>query len=169
MDEIKYMASKEIVEAPKYAKDPSEEVVESVVAEMESMIVERVKTVREYSLMVSWEAGKILRDSEKEHKVNITALIEEVGKDGRIRHQQMGRTKLFQCLKIYDKHNVFETLYTTEHGQNVTVAKLVKMYWPPKPVKEPTIDQIALGLYSRLGPEKIPKLIKALQKILDGQ
>lgn len=150
----------------RYTQIPTEQVVESVVDELETMLTERIKQSREYGIMVFWEAGKILREAEKEHRVNITNLVFRAAHDNRVGGKQMSERNLWMALKIYDKYPVFEKVYGTEHGENISLTKLKKELSVPKPKKEPSVDEIAMKLYNALGPDKTEKLIKALEKIL---
>jgi uncharacterized pyridoxamine 5'-phosphate oxidase family protein len=153
----------------RFATQPTEQVVESVIDELEAMLVERTKQAREYTIKVFWEAGQMMRDAEKNHKVNISALVERVGQDNRIAGRQMSRTNLWMAIKIFDTYPVFEKIYNTEHGENISLTKLKKELTEPKPKKEPTIDAIAARLFDQLGMEKTKRLIKALQDILDDR
>lgn len=151
----------------RYTLAPTEEVVESVIDELESMLVERTKQAREYTLMVFWEAGKMMRGAEKEHRVNISGLIGRVAHDNRISGRQMGERNLWMALKIYDTYPTFEKVYNTEHGENITVSKLKKLLTLPAPKKELGIDEVAMSLFKRYGVDDTKKLIKALQKLID--
>lgn len=151
----------------RFSLQPTEQIIESVVDELESMLVERTKQAREYTIMVFWEAGKMMREAEKSHKVNISKLVERVSHDNRISGRQMGERNLWMAIKIFDTYPAFEKVYSTEHGENISLTKLKKELSTPKPKKEPTIEDIALRVYNQLGPDKTEKLIKALQKLLD--
>lgn len=151
----------------RYVKQPTDEVVGSVVEELEAMIVERGKQAREYGIKMFWEAGEMLRDAEKRYRVNISALVGRVARDNRITERHMGERNLWMAIKIFDTYPVFEKIYSTEHGENISLTKLKKELSVPRPKKEPTVDEIAIKLYEHLGPEKTSKLIKALQSLLN--
>lgn len=151
----------------RYTQLPTEQIIESIIDEMEAMLVERTKEAREYTIRVYWEAGQMLRAAEKEHRVNITNLVFRVAHDNRIGDRQMRETNLWLALKIFDKYPTFEKVYDTEHGENISLSKLKKDFSVPKPKKDPSIDEIASQIYNKLGPDKTEKLIKALQKILN--
>lgn len=153
----------------RYAQQPTEQIIESVVDELESMLVERTKQAREYTIMVFWEAGKMMREAEKSNRVNISKLVERVAHDNRISGRQMGERNLWMAVKIFDNYPVFEKLYSTEDGENISLSKLKKQLSEPKPKKEPSIDEIARQLYNKLGADRCVKLIKALQKVLDAE
>lgn len=153
----------------RFAAQPTEQVIESVVDELEAMLVERTKQAREYTIMVFWEAGKMMREAEKSHKVNISKLVDRVSNDNRISGRQMGARNLWMAIKIHDTYPVFEKVYSTEHGENISLTKLKKELSTPKPKKEPTIEEIAQRIYTQLGPDKTEKLVKALQKILNNE
>lgn len=155
-----------ILEEPKYKAQATEEVIEGVVDELEAMLVERTKQAREYTIMVAWEAGEILRRWEKEQKINISTLVARVAMDNRISGRQMGNRKLWMAIKIYDKFPVFKKIYDTEYGENISLSKLKKMLSIPKSKTEQSVADIAVGLYEKLGLEKVKALIKELEMIV---
>lgn len=152
----------------RYVAPPSEQVVEHVIDELEAMLVERTKQAREYTIKVFWEAGQMMRDAEKNHRVNISALVERVAHDGRVAGRQMGKSNLWMAIKIFDSYPVFDKVYNTEHGENISLTKLKKELTTPKPKKEPSLDEVAIKLFNHYGVERTEKLIKALQKIIDN-
>lgn len=153
----------------RFALQPSEQIIESVVDELEAMLVERTKQAREYTIMVFWEAGKMMREAEKSNKVNISKLVDRVSTDNRISGRQMGARNLWMAIKIFDSYPVFEKVYSTEHGENISLTKLKKELSEPKEKKELSIEDVARRLYTRLGADKVEKLIKALQRILANE
>ncbi len=152
----------------RFVAPPSEQIIEHVVDELEAMLTERTKQAREYNIKVFWEAGQMIRDAEKNHKVNISKLVERVAGDNRISGRQMGERNLWMAVKIFDSYPVFDKVYNTEHGENISLSKLKKELSVPRPKKEPTIDEIAVRLFNQLGVERTEKLIKALQKVIDN-
>lgn len=154
-------------EATRYSTIPTEQIVESVVDELEAMLVEVTKQAREYNIKVYWNTGEMLREAEKDNKINITSLVERVSHDNRISGRQMGLRNLWLAIKIFDSYPVFEKVYQTEFGENISISKIKKELTIPKPKKEATIDEMAQKLFNHLGVDKIEKLIKALQKLID--
>lgn len=152
----------------RFVAPPTEQIIEHVIDDLESMLVERTKQAREYNIMVFWEAGKMMRDAEKKYKVNITKLIERVAHDNRISGRQMGERNLWMALKINDTYPVFEKVFNTEYGENISLSKLKKELSTPKAKKEETLNQIAVKIYNKLGVERTQKLVKELQKILEA-
>lgn len=154
------------VSAPeKYKVLPSEEIVESVIGELEAFIVEGGKQVRETGLKIFWGVGQMLRHAERDHKVNITALVERVVSDNRIKERQMGARNTWFALKVYEfTKGDFEKLYTTEHGENLTVTKLKKLLTEQKPKIEKTVAEIAERIVATMGVEKAMELTDAIFK-----
>src|SRR4051812_37826148 len=128
MDKKKEVA---VVTREKYTAKPTEEIIESVVNDMEAMLVERIKELRERGIIVFWEAGQMLRDAEKKFKVNITALVNRIALDNRVSGRQMGERNLWTSIKLFDYFPKFDKVYDTEFGENVSISKLKKMLTTP--------------------------------------
>lgn len=153
----------------KYTAKPTEQVVESVISEIEELLVQRTKEARESTMLVAWETGQALRKAEKDHKVNISALVGRIATDNRIAGRQMGERNLWFALKFYDHFSQFNKVYETEHGENISLSKVKKMLTTPKPKKEKTIKEIAIHLVESLGVEKARKLAKEIEAECDKQ
>lgn len=151
----------------KYKGKPSESLVETVIQEIEAMVVERVKIARENMLEVYWETGEILRKAEKDSKVSITGLVKRLAMDNRLTGRQMGERNLWFSLKFYDEYPRFESIYETDHGDNISLTKVKKMLTTPKPKKDRTLKQIAESLVRRLGPSEARKLAAEIEKAAD--
>lgn len=150
------------VGAEKYKAKPTEDVVESVIQEIEATLVERTKTARENTMLALWETGELLRKCEKDNKVNISALVSRIAIDNRLTGRQMGERNIWFALKVYDAYPKFMKVYETEHGENITVSKLKKMLTTPKPKKEKTIIEMAITIVESLGTEKARDLAKQI-------
>lgn len=100
--------------AEKYKAKPTEEVVESVIQEIESMLVERVKAARENTILAMWETGEIIRKTEKDNKINVSALVTRIAIDNRLTGRQMGERNLWFSLKVFDSFPKFDKVYETE-------------------------------------------------------
>lgn len=160
IDKLPVVISKE----SKFKGKPTEQVVESVIDELEALIVQRTKEAREFTMRVFWETGKLLRDAEKSNKVSISALVSRIAMDNRIAGRQMGERNLWFALRVYDYSGAkFEALYDTEHGENITVSKLKKLLVTPKPKKNKTLQQIAYDLVDKLGADECQRLIQEIE------
>src|SRR3990167_1575241 len=147
---------------------PDSGVVESVAENVESIVVQRGKHEREERLLALHEIGDLLRKTSSEEKVNISALISEVARDGRIsRLGGWGERTLWFALKVFDTFPEFKKVYETEHGENITATKLKRLLTEIRPKKEPTSKEIAEKLLDKLGPDICKQVIKELQKLLD--
>ena len=158
-----------VVTKEKYTSKPTEDVVESVINDLEALLVERTKSAREYTMMVFWEAGELLRDSEKKFKVNITALVNRVALDNRVAGRQMGERNIWFAIKFFDNFPKFDKVYETEFGENVSISKIKKMLMTPKPKKEKTLAEIAIDLVAKLGVDAAHELVKELEKEIKNQ
>lgn len=163
------MAKKDmsLVIAEKYKAKPTEDVVESVIQEIEAVLVERNKTARENMMLACWETGEILRKCEKDNKVNISAMVTRIAMDNRLAGRQMGERMTWFALKVYDTYPKFEKVYETEHGENITISKLKKMLTTPKPKKEKSMKELAIDIVKRFGVDKSRDLATAIQKECD--
>lgn len=148
----------------KFKEMPSEEIVESVIDELEALLVQRTKEAREYTMMVFWETGKLLREAEKSHKVNISRLVARVVSDNRIAGRQMGERNIWFAIKLYDRYSKFNDVYDTEHGENISLSKLKKMLVTPRPKKKKTLQQIAYDLVDTLGVDSAEELIEEIKE-----
>ncbi len=157
---------KDLVKSERYVQKPTDEVIDAVVDELEAMLVERTKQAREYTILVFWEAGQMMRNAEKEHKVNISSLVTSVARDNRISGRQMGERNLWMALKIHDTYPVFEKVYSTPHGENISLSKIKKELTTPRPKKEPTIEEMAMHIYEKFGTERTQLLVDALTKLI---
>ena len=157
------------VGAEKYKAKPTEDVVEAVIQDIESVLVERTKTARENVILCAWETGETIRKAEKDHKVNVSALVTRIATDNRLSGRQMGERNLWMSLKVYDSFPKFDKIYQTEHGENITFSKLKKMLTTPKPKKEKTVKEMAIDVVERLGVEKSRELAEEIVKECDKQ
>lgn len=153
----------------KFTAKPTEAVVETVVEEIEALLVERTKEAREYTMMVFYETGQKMREFEKRFKVNISGLVERVAGDNRISGRQMGSRNLWMAIKFFDTFPVFEKVYQTEHGENISMTKIKKLLTTPKPKKEKSIKEMAIDIVERLGVEKALELAKAIEAEVKAQ
>lgn len=149
----------------KYKGIPSEKQLEELVIELEPMLVERGKMERETKMKTVFDTGKILRTAESEYKVSITALVDRLAQDNRIRGRQMGERNLWFSITLFDwtKGN-FEKVYDTEFGENVSLTKLKKMLVKDKPKKEKTLEELALDFVHKYGYEKAFQFSELLAK-----
>lgn len=169
MDKNKSLAVVDKMPVEKYKTKPTEDLVEHIIQDIESMLVERLKTSRENTMLAFWETGEIIRNCEKENKINVSALVDRLAMDNRITGRQMGARNIWFALKVFDTYPKFEKLYDTEHGENITVSKLKKMLTAPKPKKEKTVHEIAVDIVNRLGVEKSEKLANKILKLCKDQ
>lgn len=153
-----------LVIAEKYKAKPTEDIVESVIQEIEAVLVERTKTARENTMLALWETAEALRKCEKDNKINISALVTRIALDNRLSGRQMGERNLWFALKIYESYPKFAKIYETEHGENITVSKLKKMLTTPKPKKEKTMRELAIDIVTRFGTEKAMDLAEEITK-----
>ena len=153
----------------KFKTLPTEDIIEGVIEELEALIVERGKDARKFTMLVMWETGQTLRNAERDHKVNISALVRHVASDNRITGRQMGERNLWLSLKFFDSMPVFEKVYETEHGENVSWTKIKKMLTTPKPKKEKNIKELAISLVERLGVDEARKLAEEIINECDKQ
>ena len=158
--------SKELTVETRYKVIPSENIVESVVDELEALLVQRTKEAREYTMRVFWEAGELLRQAELAHKINISSLVGRIAQDNRISGRQMGERNLWMAVKIFDSFPVFDMLYVTEHGENISLSKVKKMLTKAKPKKEKTIEEIAINLIERMGNEQAVELANTIIRLV---
>lgn len=163
VDDIAVQAFK----ASKFKAKPTEQVIESVIDELEALLVTRGKEARADTMMMFWETGKTLRDAEKHNKVSISALVSRVALDNRISGRQMGERNLWFAIKFYDTYPKFELVYDTEHGENVSLSKVKKLLLTPKPKKAKTLQQIAYDIVDRLGADEALKLIQEIEKEIE--
>lgn len=155
---------------PKYEAEPSSDIVERLAEEMEAMLVTRTKEAREFTIRVFFEAGEMMRDAEKKNKVNITALVELLSSDNRIRERQMGERNLWMALKIYDwTEGDFEKVYKTEEGENISLTKLKKMLTTAMPKKDPTSQELARQIFDKFGQAKCKEIVKELERLIRGK
>lgn len=153
-----------IAKDAKFKAKPSEQVIETLIDEIEAMLVTRTKEAREFTMLVFWETGKMLRSAERLNKVSISALVSRVALDNRISGRQMGERNLWFALRIFDfSGGKFESLYNTEYGENITVSKLKKLLITPKPKKAKTLQQVAYDLVDRLGADECQRLIQEIE------
>ena len=155
--------SAELAIAGQYTERPSEGVVETVIEEIEALLVTRTKEAREYTMMVFWETGSKLREFEKRFKVSITTLVERVAGDNRISGRQMGARNLWFALRFADTYPKFEDVYLTEFGENVSLSKVKKMLVTPKQKKEKSVEEMAHQIVQTMGVEKARALAKAIE------
>lgn len=161
------MKKKNELAVKEYDDAPEPAVVESVAENVESIVVQRGKHEREERLMALHEIGGILRDTSSQEKVNISALISSVARDGRVsRLGGWGERTLWFSLKVFDTFPEFKKVYETEHGENISATKLKRMLTEIRPKKEPTSKEIAEKLIDKLGPDVCRQVIKELEKIL---
>lgn len=152
----------------KYSQMPSDDIVEATIVEIESAVVAKINEARESVIGSFWYTGEIIRMAEKDHKVSVSALIARVAEDNRMTGRQMGDRNLWFALKLYDTYPDFDSIFEIEgFGQNISLTKLKKMLVKPKEKKEPTIEDIALKIFDRMGKEAVVVLIVALQKLVD--
>lgn len=160
MDRLPVVISKE----SKFKAKPTEQLIESVIDEIEAMLVQRGKEAREDMLMMCWETGKMLREAEKANKVSISGLVSRVAMDNRISGRQMGERNLWFAVRVFDYSGAkFEALYATEHGENITVSKLKKLLVTPKPKKNKTLQMLAYDLVDKLGADECQRLIQEIE------
>jgi len=150
--------------ATRFKNTPSESVVEHVIDELETLLVQRTKEAREYTMKVFWETGKLLREAESENKVNITGLVVRVAEDNRIRGRQMSERNLWFAVKFYDNYRDFESVYLTEFGENISLTKVKKLLVAPKPKIEPTLEYVAVQIVKKYGVDNARKLIRLIDK-----
>lgn len=154
-----------IAKESKFKAKPTEQVIESVIDELEAMLVQRTKEAREFTLRVFWEAGKMLRDAEKLNKISISGLVSRVALDNRISGRQMGERNLWFAIRVFDfSGSKFESLYNTEHGENITVSKLKKLLVTPKPKKNKTLQQMAYDIVDKLGADEAQRLCAEIEE-----
>jgi hypothetical protein len=166
-NEVAVVGSKMPVE--KYKTKPTEELVESIIQDIEAMLVERIKTSRENMMLALWETGQLIRKCESENKINVSALVNRLALDNRLTGHQMGERNIWFALKVFDLFPKFEKLYDTEHGENITVSKLKKMLTTPKPKKEKSVKEMAIDAVERLGVETAREFAKEIIKECDKQ
>lgn len=157
-------------EVKEYGKEPSEDLIEHIIEELEPMIVERVNLARETMLKIIWETGKTLREAEKANKVSITAMVSMLAKDHRMSGRQMGERNIWFAIKVFDTYPKFnDILDTPEYGQNISVNKLKKLLVKNKPQvpEEPDIREISLKLYDKLGKKGCKVLIAELERLIE--
>lgn len=161
------MKTKEVA-VKEYNDIPDLDVVESVAGEIETIWVQLGKTVREGQIRMVWETGELLRKTEKDNKVNITALVTQVAKDNRMQNIAVGERSLWFALKVYDSYaKDFEKVYDTEYGENITLTKLKRLLTTPVPKKEPTAKEIAEKLYDKFGDTMCKEIVKHLEKLIE--
>lgn len=159
VDQIAVQAFKE----SKFKAKPTEQVIETTIDELEALLVQRGKEAREDIMKISWETGNLLRTTERANKVSISALVSRVALDNRISGRQMGERNLWFSIKFFDSFSNFESVYETEHGENVTLSKVKKLLLTAKPKKNKTLQQIAYDLVDKLGADQVQRLIVELE------
>jgi hypothetical protein len=153
----------------RFTTRPTEGMIETVIEEIEALLVTRTKEAREYTMKVFWETGQKMREFEKRFKVSITQLVERVAADNRISGRQMGVRNLWFALKFYEAYPVFEAVYETEYGENVSISKIKKLLVAPKPKKERTVLEMALAIIETLGAVKAIELADAIKREVKAQ
>lgn len=93
-----------------------------IAEELKAIIVERWKNAQEEALRMYWECGQTLREHESRGN-GINELVHGVALA--LDMKGWSERTLWNCVKIYDDYPVFEDVYKTEHGQSVTIRKLV--------------------------------------------
>lgn len=163
VDQIAIQAFK----ASKFKNKPTEQVIESVIDELEALLVQRGKEARADTMMMFWETGQLLRAKELENKVSISALVSRVALDNRISGRHMGERSLWFAVKFFDSYPKFELVYDTEHGENVSLSKIKKLLLTPKPKKARSLQQVAYDLVDKLGADEAQKLIQEIEKEIE--
>lgn len=156
-----------IGQKPKYVAKANEEVLSSVIDDIEAILVQRTKEAREFTMLVAWETGQAIRKAEREHKVNITSLVIGLANDNRISGRQMGERNLWFSVAFYDKFNKFEDVYETEFGENVSLTKIKKMLVKPKSKKDKTLEEVASSLVDKYGIDGARELAAAITEECD--
>lgn len=154
----------EAFKASKFKNKPTEQVIESVIDELEALLVQRGKEARADYMLMFWETGQLMRSKEQENKVSISALVSRVALDNRISGRQMGERSLWFAIKFFDSYPTFEVVYETEHGENISLSKIRKMLLTPKPKKAKTLQVLAYELVDKLGADEAQKLIQEIEK-----
>ncbi len=153
----------EAFKASKFKNKPTEQVVESVIDQLEALLITRGKEARADYMKMFWETGELLRKEERANKVSISALVSRVALDNRITGKHMGERSLWFAIKFFDTYPNFELVYDTEHGEAVSLSKIKKLLLTPKPKKGRTLQQIAYDLVDKLGADEAQKLINEIE------
>lgn len=159
------------VKTPKeYGQEPTNELIDQLIDDLEPMMVERINLARETMLKIVWETGQTLREAEQKNKVSITAMVSMLAKDSRMSGRQMGERNIWFAIKVFDTYPKFnDILDTPEYGQNISVSKLKKLLVKNKPkiAEEPDIREISLKLYDKLGKKGCKALIAEIQRLME--
>lgn len=153
----------------KYTAKPTEAVIETVINDVEAFLVEGGKIARKTSMEVFWGTGEMLRGFEKRFKVNISALVSKIATDNRISGRQMGERNIWFALKFYEAFPVFDKVYDTEFGENISLSKVKKLLVTPKPKKEKSVKEMAITIVETLGVEKALELAEEIKKECKAQ
>lgn len=148
----------------KFKAKPTESVIESTIDELEALLVTRGKEARADYMKMFWEAGDLLRKTEKQNKISISGLVSRIALDNRISGRQMGERNLWFAVKFFDTYPDFETVYETEFGENVSLSKIKKLLVTPKPKKSKSLQEIAYDLVDKLGADEAQRLIQEIEK-----
>lgn len=142
----------------------SEEDIEAISEEVEATFVERVKNAREEAIRAHWETGEILERHSKGDRGRISALVHQMAAR---KVAGLSERTLWFCVKFKKEFAVFEKVYETEHGQNVSVNKLKQLIAPPKPKEEPEVEEVAQKVVDRFGSEKARQIANVIIKLCD--
>ena len=152
-----------VATASKFKEKPSEQIIETTIDELEALLVQRGKEAREDTMKIFWETGELLRTKEKTFKVSISGLVSRVALDNRISGRHMGERNLWFAIKFFDVYPNFNTVYETEHGENISISKVKKLLITPRPKKNKTLQQMAYDIVDKLGADQAQKLIVEIE------
>lgn len=145
------------------AKPITDEVFDYVVEQIDATVTEFTFQSREAALKAYHSVGELLRDSEKQHKLNITQLVERCAANNRLQEIKMGKTNLWFALKFYD---TWPKLSSLPDGKNASITKVKALLMPPRPKPEETIEDVAKKLYNKFDDKDLKKLINLLEGLL---
>lgn len=130
-------------------KELSRGVINSLVEEIESIVVEKAYESQQAKLDLFWLTGETLRRYEREQNVPITQLVEACAMDNRLSGKQMGERNLFWALKIFDTFPTKE--FPGEKAASLTKVKALLRDGSDNKDAEPDPAKIASEIIKRYG------------------
>lgn len=145
------------------------EILNSAAEEINAAVVEFAYISNITKVQMFWEVGRILRQNEAQHGVNISDLVARTADDNRVKEVHMSERNLWFAIKVLDSfpaENFKKAEDKLPDGKNTSISKLKKLLVKATPVPDPTMEEIAAQLFRKYGPDGCKKIAVTLNSLI---